>query len=295
VFENLSSLSVSGSGRAAGFRLESLEDRTTPAIVSTLASPFGSFTFDTNVLNAVALTASASTDRAFLAEVARVSVMEWFLGTTVANQGSNQQIRSFGQQLADSQLALFNQLVPVLNRSGIALQLTALDQALVSGLPTLSGTALDTQFLFFSSLYGLQAAGFAQTESLFGTDPNVRSFAQSLLSPFQNQLQTGFGFLGTNAANTTLNMFASLGGFGSLGVTGLGTTGFGTNPFGTGFGTTGFGTTGINTNTTGSFANGQTFGTFGTSAFGPGATSGATVGFGPGAPFGTPSSGPVIF
>jgi len=313
VFENLSALATSASGRA-GFCLEALEDRTTPAVVSTAANSFGSLAFDASGLNGVTLSSAAGVDRAFLAEVGRTSVMQWFLGTTVANQGSDPQIRAFGRQLADSQLALFNQVLPVLNRSGGAIQLTAIDQQLVNSLPTLGGAALDAQFLFFSSLYGLQASGAARTEALFGTNAGARTFAQSQVSPIQSQLQLTSGFLGPDASAATLNMFSAMGGFGPFSSTGLGTTGFGTTGFGTvgvspvstGFGTTGFGTRG-------GFGTAGTFGTSGfdssanlvsNAGFGPGASFGSSTGFGPantttgfsntgfgpGATFGTPGS-----
>ncbi|MBN9119394.1 MAG: DUF4142 domain-containing protein [Planctomycetes bacterium] len=278
MFENLDSLSVSGGGRVAGFRLESLEDRTTPAVVSTLATPAGSFAFDTSTLNGLTFTSATGVDQAFLSEAARISVMQWFLGTTEANQGSDPQIRAFGQQLANSEIALFNQLSSVLSGSGIPLQLTPIDQALISAVPGLAPTTLDSQFLSLSSLYGMQAAGLAQTESLLGTNANALAFAQSLFSPLQSQLQTGFGFLGPTATASTFNMFSTLGGFGGVGPfstnVGVGTTAFGLTPFGA---NVGVGTTAFFTPVTG-------FGTFGAApvgGFGPGATFGTSTGFGP--------------
>jgi hypothetical protein len=285
VFENLDSLSVSGGGRGAGLRLESLEDRTTPAVFSTFSGPLGSFAVDATVLSGVTLATSASVDRAFLSEVARVSVVQWFLATTEANQGADPQIRAFAQQLATNQLNLFNQLLPVLQRSGVAFQLNQIDQALASAFPTLSGANLDTQFLFFSSLYGLQGLGLAQTEAQLGTNAVVRAFAQSALSPLQAQLRIGFGFLGTDATTATLNLFSTLSGFGPFSTTlgasaatapvvGLGVnTGFDTVPpaFTAPTSTTGtFGSTSTNGstptgfNTTGTFVGPGTGGAFGT-------------------------------
>src|SRR4030095_7768585 len=125
--------------------------------------------------------------------------------------------------------ALFNQVLPVLTASGIPLQLTPIDQALVSAFPTLPPTDIDAQFLFLSSLYGLQAFGEAQTEVVLGTNLPVRSFAQSQLFPLQNQLQFGFTLSGPSATNTTLNTFTTLSGSGPFSA-GLG-TGFVPPPF----------------------------------------------------------------
>src|SRR5262245_59689769 len=143
VFENFTPLSVSGGGRTARLSLEALEDRTTPAVVAS-ADPSGTFAFNTALLSGITLAPAAATDRAFLAEVGRVSVMQWFLGQTVAAQGADPQVRAFGEQLAASQLDLFNQVLPVLARSGVPLQLTPIDQTLINTLPTMTGAALDT-------------------------------------------------------------------------------------------------------------------------------------------------------
>lgn len=239
MFENLSSLSVSGPGRSAAPRLEALEDRTTPTVTATFTNPFAPFaTANYNnpfasgaaALNGQTVT-SGPVDQAYLSEVARISVMEWFFGTTVATQGFDPQIRAFGQQLASNEFALFNQVFPVLTASGIPLQLTPIDQALINALPTLVPTDVDSQFLFLSSLYGLQAFGQAQTEAVLGTNLLVRSFAQSQLAPLQNQLQFGFTLLGPTGTNTTLNTFTALSGSGPFSA-GLG-TGFVPPPFGT--------------------------------------------------------------
>jgi len=273
VFENLNSLSVSGGGRVAGMRLEALEDRTTPAVVSTLPGPVGAFAVDAAALSGTTLAANAGIDRAFLSEAARVSVMQWFLATTEANQGSNPQIRAFAQQLATNQLNLFNQLLPVLQRSGVPFQLNQIDQALATVFPTLSGTNLDTQFLFFNSLYGLQGLGLAQTEAQLGTNAGVRAFAQSAFSPLQTQLRTGFGFLGLNSTTSTLNLFSTLSGSGPFGTTLGAATGFaGVSPSATapvvGLGVnTGFDTVPSaftsSTPTTGTFGSTATTGVFG--------------------------------
>jgi hypothetical protein len=265
VFETLDSLSVSGRGRAAGMRLEALEDRTTPAVVSALSGPFA---VDTTALSGVTLAANAGIDRAFLSEVARVSVMQWFLATTEANQGSDPQVRALAQQIAANQLDLFNQVLPVLQRSGATFQLNQIDLALASVFSTLSGTNLDTQFLFFSSLYGLQGFGLAQTEARLGVDVNVRAFAQSALSALQTQLQNGFGLLGTNTTTATLNLFSTLSGFGPFSTT-LGTTSgvFVGAPTTTAFTSTPTGTFG-STSATGMFGSTSATGMFGSTPTG---------------------------
>jgi len=282
VLENQNSLST------AGLRLESLEDRTTPAVVSPAVNPFA---VDASALGGVTLGQAANIDRAFLSEVARVSAMEWFLGTTAASQGANAQIRSFGQQLAASELNLLNQVVPALTRSGGTIQLTPVDLQLINTLSTLPAGAIDNQFLFFSNLYGLQSAGLARTEAQLGTNATVRTFAQSQFTPVLNQLQTGFGFIDPNLAATTVNLFPSLDrsgvfstslntGLNGTGFAGVAPTSFGTTSSATtGFGTSGFGTTAVGTSGFGTTAVGTT--TFGSSGFGPGASFGTNSGFGP--------------
>jgi hypothetical protein len=298
VFENLDSLSVSGGRRAAGMRLEALEDRTTPAVITAFSSPLA---VDTTALSGITLAANAGIDRAFLSEVARVSVVQFFLATTEANQGSDPQIRAFAQQLAASQLDVFNQVLPVLQRSGVPFQLNQIDLALASVLPTLSGTNLDTQFLFFSSLYGLQGLGLAQTEAQLGTNVSVRAFAQATFSPLQTQLQTGFGFLGLNTTTATLNLFSTLSGFGPFSTT-LGTTSgvFVGTPTATVFTSTSIGTFG-STPTSGMFGSTPTGGVFGSPPTGlnPGPGTGTFTGPGTGTftgpgtgTFGTP--GPLF-
>jgi len=314
VFEDLNSLTVSGAGRVAGMRLESLEDRTTPAIVAPVSSPLASVAVDAAALSGTTLAASANVDRAFLSEVARVSVMQWFIATTEANQGSNPQIRAFAQQLATNSLNLFNQVLPVLQRSGATFQLNQIDLALAGALPALSGTNLDTQFLFFNSLYGLQGLGLAQTEAQLGGNVGVRAFAQLALSPLQTQLRTGFGFLGTDATTGTLNLFSTLNGFGPFSTTlATATTGFAGLPpsstapvvglgVNTGFNTvpsgfTSTSTTGTfgSTSTTGAFGSTSTMGTFGSTPTGFNTGGTATGTFAAPGSVGTFTNGTPIF
>lgn len=271
MFESLNSLSVSGPGRGSGLRLEALEDRLTPGVLDTFnpfvpfaggtvavlppfADPFSPFGNGAFALSGLILPASAVVDSAYLIEVARTSVVQWFIGTTEAAQGSNPQARAFGQQLANSQFNLFNQVFPVLTASGLPLVFTPIDRALVNALPTLSAADLDTQALFFSSVYALDATGLTQTELQLGIIPGVRSFAQLQTVPLQTQLQTTFGILGPNLTSTTLNIFSTVSGSGVFNVTGLVTPPFnpsqfntfgGFSPFVTGFaplpaGSTGF-------------------------------------------------------
>lgn len=222
MFENLNSLSVSGAGRTAGLRLESLEDRTTPAAIVTAANPFASVAFNVAALNG-AFVVPISVDGAFLVELARVSALEVFLGTTEANQGSNPQVRAFGQQVATSYSIVFNQVATALNRASVPLQFTAIDQALAISFPTLTPPLIDSQFLFFSSIYGLEFAAAAQTETLFGTNVAVRVFAQSQFAPLQSQLQFTSAFLAPNSTSLSLASFGLQNGFGPFTLVTAGT------------------------------------------------------------------------
>lgn len=281
MFENLNSLSVSGAGRSAP-RLEALEDRTTPAVVGPATAGFGAAGLgaaglgaagvSTAAIDNVSFSAASALDRAFVAEVGRLSLMQAFLGTVAADRASDPQVRAFGAQLAADQFALFQRVSPLVTQGGLNVQLTAIDRALIGALPTLSGADLDAQFLAFSGFYGLQAAGLSQFGSAFGSGA-VRSFAGSSLTALQTQLQTGFDLSGAGAFGTTFGMFSAMGGFGPFTSSGLGTAGFNAtgafnSPFNTGFGATGFNTFG-------------TVGGFNGTGFGPGASFGASTGFGP--------------
>jgi hypothetical protein len=224
MFESISSMSTSGPGRAVAPRLEALEDRTTPAAVTTTSA-----TSDASALGSVALASTATVDRAFLAEVGRIAVMKWFLATNEANRGSDPQIQSFAQQLASGEQNLLNDVLPALARSGVGIQLTPTDLALIQSVPSTGSGTLDGAFLYFSSLYTLQANGLAQSELAFGTDPNLRAFAQAHLTSLQSQLQTEFGLLGPTGTNAVVNTFVQMGGFGPLSASGFG-TGTGATP-----------------------------------------------------------------
>ncbi len=306
MFEHLDSLSAS-SGKAAP-RLEEMEDRTTPAVVGTATPGFGTAGvgtagivntgfnngfntgFNTTALNGLSLSNATAIDRAFVAEAGRLSLMQTFLGTLAANQATDPQVRSFGSQLAANQFALFQQVSPLVTQAGLNVQLTAIDRAVISALPTLTGSALNSQVAAFSSFYGLQQAGLAQFGTSFG-GTGIQSFSQSQFSPLLGQLQGGFGLVSPTLGATTLNMFGTMGGFGPLSVTGLGTTGFNTNgafngTLNTGFG--GFGTTGFNNGGFGAVNNGSGFGAGSTfvgnsTGFGPAGSTGfaSNSGFGP--------------
>lgn len=228
MFDSIGSLAVSGLGYRARLSLETFEDRTTPAAVGAPADRVGTFDFNAAVLDGVTLPLTAATDSAFLGEVARISVMQWFLGTTEANQGADPVVREFGQELAQGQLALFNQLLPVITRSGIPIPLARADLQLAVTLSGATGAVLDTQVLVWSSVYTMQAAGLAQVEIFLGTEVVVRTFAHSELEPLQNQLQTGLDILGPDSTGAIVVMFSRLGGFGSIRVSPFGTIGFGT-------------------------------------------------------------------
>ena len=54
------------------------------------------------------------------------------------------------------QLDLFEQVLPVLVRSGVPIQLAPIDQVLIGTFPALTGANLDTAFLIFSKVWSQQ-------------------------------------------------------------------------------------------------------------------------------------------
>src|SRR5262245_13261784 len=111
MFENVSSLSVSNGGRAIGPRLESLEGRTTPAVVGPGINGV--------VLDPFTVSRAAPIDQAFLGELARSSLLLAAFGTIEANQGFDPRTRQVGAQLAADQTAIFNATFPLLPAAGV--------------------------------------------------------------------------------------------------------------------------------------------------------------------------------
>ena len=262
MFENVSSLSVSNGGRAIGPRLESLEDRTTPAVVRPGINGV--------VLDPVAVSQSAPIDRAFLAESARLSMLLASFGTVEANQGSNQQLRQLGAQIASDQTAILNATLPLLPVAGVPVQFSQFDTLVLQTFPLQSATTIDSQFLVLSTLYGLQFAALTQSELFLGVSPNVRAFAQAELFVIQQDLLFSAALLGPSS---TLSIAGLFGTFNALNPTLV---------IGTGSGT-------IALSTSGGFGPSSTVGFASSSGFGPssGFGVGTSNGFGPGAPFGT--------
>ena len=254
MFENVGSLCVSNGGRAIGPRLESLEDRTTPAVVGPGVNGV--------VLDPVAVAQSAPIDRAFLAESARLSMILASFGTTEANQGADPRIRQLGQQIADEQTAILNATLPLLTVAGVPLQFSQFDVILLQTFPLQSPTTIDAQFTVLSTLYGLQFAALTQSELFLGVSPNVRAFAQAELFVIQQELLLNAALLGPIS---TLSITGLFGSFNALNPTLV---------IGTGSGT-------IALSTSGGFGPSSTVGFVPSNGFGPGASFGTSTGFGP--------------
>ena len=289
MFENAGSRRAWSGQNGPALGLEPLEDRTTPAAAQ-----------------------SPLLDQAFLAESARLDLVQAWLGMVESTQGSNSQIRAFGQQLFTTQLNAFNQINPVLKQLGLSVQLSSFDTAIAKELPTQSPAEIDSQFLALSTMDAIQAAALDRTELTFSTNSAAVSFAQAQLLVTQQELLTEVDFLGANGAASTLSLFEALGGFG--GTTGLGspgTTGFGaigapdttgfsgvaltsTGQFGPATATAGFGPANSNgSSSSEGFGPSSTAGSMESAGFGPANTAGHSVsdGFGPANSAGSSASG----
>jgi hypothetical protein len=290
MFENVRSLRGSGGGTSAALRLESLEDRTTPAVVVAIPGP----------LSTITSTPSTLVDQQYLIEQTRLSLMQVFLGTVEATHGTSGLVQAFAQQVVAADTNALNQLVPALAAEGLTFQLSVFDAQVIATLPTLSGIAVDTQFLALSAMNTFQSTTLDRTQVAFGFNPAVRAFAQQQVSVAEQVLLSEVTLLGPAAASATLSLFNLLGGFtvtsafGAPGTTGFGTIGLSaTGGFGPG-NTNGAGLTTSGPNAfgpTGGFGPTAPFGT--SNGFGPQSTvgGGVSIGFGPGASFGGTSNG----
>ncbi|QJW95505.1 hypothetical protein [Frigoriglobus tundricola] len=296
MFENAGSRRASGGKNGPALGLESLEDRTTPAAAPLL-------------------------DQAFLAESARLDMVQAWLGMVEATRGANSQTRAAGEQLYTTQLNALNQITPVLRQLGLSVQLSSFDTAIAQELPTRSAAEIDSQFLALSTMDAIQAAALDRTELRFSSNSAAVSFAEAQLLVTQQELLTEVDLLGAGGAANTLSLFEALGGFSTSGIGSPGTTGFGaigapdtsgfsgialtsTGQFGPATATAGFGPANSNgssssegfgpANTAGGAASGgfgpaSTVGGAASGGFGPASTAGgaASGGFGPGATFGS--------
>jgi hypothetical protein len=276
--ENVSSRRGSAGGRTTKLSLESLEDRTNPVIVGANGV----------ALDPVAISQSGPIDRAYLAESARLSLLQAGIGALEAAQGSNASFRQFGSQLAAQEITFFNQVFPALAPAGATLQLTQFDLQLVNSFPGLTPAQMDSQFIALSALYSLQSHTLAQAETVLGSSPTVRTVAQEEFAGTQQELLAEATLLGSANSLALLNLFGFMGSFDSIGVPGLVAAGQ-TTTFGTTFSPNGgFGpssTVGVGTST--GFGSGASFGM--STGFGPSTTAGgsSTNGFGPNSSFGT--------
>jgi hypothetical protein len=262
MFENIGALG----GSAAAPRLEPLEDRTTPAVVGT----------NGGTLDPVAVAQAGPIDQAFLAESARLNLLEAWLGAVASAQGSSPQVRQFGAQLSSQQIGFFNEALSALQAAGQTVQFTQFDLQLFGSFTSLTPGQVDSQFMALATLYTLQSATLAQAETVLGSSPAIRTFAQEQLFAGQQELLVEANILGSTNTLGMANLFGLLGSFDSIGVSGLSARGTTAGAFGTGG-------SGVNNG----FGPATTAGTGANGGFGPGAGVGTNNGFGPGSSFGT--------
>jgi len=183
MFENVISLFGSGeTGTGAFPRLEPLEDRSTPAAMSSGAQA-GAAGQNQNA-------AFAAADPAFVTASVQSNLLEIQMGLLAASRGSTAAVREFGQHLVNEHVNALVQEVPLMGQAGVGLSLASYHVQLATTLASLSGTAFDQTFLAASVVSHQMSIVLFQTEAAGGTNTAARAYAQAQLPHLQEHLQT---------------------------------------------------------------------------------------------------------
>jgi putative membrane protein len=138
-----------------------------------------------------AVTQSGSADLEFILEAAQGGMAEVELGKVAAQQGTNEEVKKFGQQMVSDHSKGEEELKALAQRCGITLpsDLDSKDKALVTRLSKLHGASFDRAYMRNMVADHKEDVAAFKREATSGKDPEVKAWAAKMLPTLEEHLK----------------------------------------------------------------------------------------------------------
>jgi putative membrane protein len=134
--------------------------------------------------------AKAPADQAFVTEAAKGGMAEVELGKLAAEKATNDDVKKFGQRMADDHSKANDELKSIASKKNITLptDIDAKDKALRDRLMKLSGAAFDRAYMRAMVSDHVKDVSAFKRESQAGKDADVKAFAAKTLPTLEDHL-----------------------------------------------------------------------------------------------------------
>src|SRR5262245_2253451 len=151
-----------------------------------------------------AVTQSGSADLEFILEAAQGGMAEVELGKVAAQQGGNEEVKKFGQQMVSDHGKGGDELKALAQQRGITLpsDLDSKDKALVTRLSKLHGASFDRTYMRNMVSDHKQDVAAFKREAASGKDPEVKAWATKMLPTLEEHLKEAQAVNKTAAAKS---------------------------------------------------------------------------------------------
>jgi putative membrane protein len=130
-------------------------------------------------------------DESFAREAAQGGLAEVKLGQLAVDQGTNPEVRKFGQRMVDDHSKANQELMTILEKKGIAApgMLDREHQNMLEGLSRTTGSNFDRMYISHMVKDHEQDVQLFEKEATKGQDPDIRTFAEKTLPIIKEHLQ----------------------------------------------------------------------------------------------------------
>jgi putative membrane protein len=136
-------------------------------------------------------TQTVAADKAFVLKAAKGGMAEVELGKLAAEKASSDDVKKFGQRMADDHAKAGEELKTLAQTKNITLsaQVDPKDKALQNRLSQLSGQAFDREYMQAMLADHRKDVAEFRTESTAGKDPDVKAWAAKTLPTLEEHLK----------------------------------------------------------------------------------------------------------
>jgi putative membrane protein len=138
-----------------------------------------------------AKTGKAMSDQHFVTDIANVNMAEVELGRLATDKASNDQVKKFGQQMADDHTKAGDELKTLAQQKNVTLptELDAKHKALRDRLTKMSGEGFDRAYMQAMVSGHRQALNTFRMEAKSGKDPEIKQWAEKTLPTIEAHLK----------------------------------------------------------------------------------------------------------
>jgi len=135
---------------------------------------------------------ASSPDEMFVLDVAKDGMAEVELGKLAADKGSRDEVKKFGQRMADDHSKANDELKSLAQTKNVTLpaDVDAKDKATHDRFAKLSGAAFDRAYIQHMVAGHRKAVAAFKKESTSGKDPDVKAWATKTLPTIEDHLKT---------------------------------------------------------------------------------------------------------